>query len=618
MQCSNKLFAKAWLSTQLLLLLRLQSTFATALDPSVFPKDFIFGTATAAYQVEGAYDEDGRGMSVWDTFSQTPGKVYNNENGNIADDQYHRIEDDIKILQALGVQAYRLSISWTRVLPTGRAPANAAGLAYYHRVFDLLQEAGIAPYVTLFHWDTPQALDDEYGSWLSDEIVPDFEAYVDVCFQEFGDRVKRWFTLNEPWTVAINSYGVGSFAPGRCSDRAKCDEGDSTTEPYLVAHNMLLAHAAAVHLYRQSYQAEQGGQIGIVLNIDHIVPMNPASELDQRAADQRQQFQFAWYADPLHFGAYPAVMRELLGDRLPTFTAEQSKRLAGSFDFIGMNHYTSYYATYKPLSITGKGFNWFDWWDSEAQVFADRDGQLIGPASASPWLFVYPEGISASLLWAAARYPGTDWYITENGVPTPGEADMTAEEAKGDAFRQAYLEGYIAQVGLALAAGVPVKGYFIWSLMDNFEWADGYSKRFGIVYIDYENDLERTPKDSFQFYADLISSHQNPSNPVLTWLWTFLTNNQVLCEVALAVALGVLAALAARRVGRARQRKHYEKMRGGAAQLLPTPKQRGEGQATMAQEENSKPHTIRPPVRKYLPQFKKTTPSPLPSEAPDN
>ncbi|CAM9482036.1 unnamed protein product, partial [Heterosigma akashiwo] len=435
-----------------------QSTFATALDPSVFPKDFIFGTATAAYQVEGAYDEDGRGMSVWDTFSQTPGKVYNNENGNIADDQYHRIEDDIKILQALGVQAYRLSISWTRVLPTGRAPANAAGLAYYHRVFDLLQEAGIAPYVTLFHWDTPQALDDEYGAmrrgWSCVGLVGKLpstspSASSKNCFPCSHDP---WLFSSAP-PPCRSVVGWRRSVPGVGSPERR--------SPYLVAHNMLLAHAAAVHLYRQSYQAEQGGQIGIVLNIDHIVPMNPASELVRRHCCSTIftiVFQFAWYADPLHFGAYPAVMCELLGDRLPTFTAEQSKRLAGSFDFIGMNHYTSYYATYKPLSITGKGFNWFDWWDSEVMSAFGHDQtpltfDLIGPASASPWLFVYPEGISASLLWAAARYPGTDWYITENGVPTPGEADMTAEEAKGDTFRQAYLEGTSAQVGLALAAG---------------------------------------------------------------------------------------------------------------------------------------------------------------------
>mmetsp|Transcript_3067 Transcript_3067/g.4367 ORF Transcript_3067/g.4367 Transcript_3067/m.4367 type:complete len:583 (+) Transcript_3067:158-1906(+) len=475
---------------------------------SNFPKDFIFGTATAAYQVEGAYDEDGRGMSIWDKFSNIPGKIYNDENGNIADDHYHRFPQDLELLKTIGVQAYRLSLSWTRILPTGRLPINQAGIDHYSHVFDKLVEAGITPFVTLYHWDLPQSLEDEYEGWLSENITEDFNTFADICFREFGDRVKNWITINEPWTTAVNGYGVGIFAPGRCSDRSKCEVGNSYTEPYVAGHNMILSHARVVQTYREYYQKTQGGQIGMVINMDFIRPRDPNSAKDKIAAEQRMEFQFAWWADPLTVGHYPESMRRLLGERLPQFTPAQAVQIAGTYDFIGLNHYTSYFAEYKPLSVTGSGFNWWDFWDSEAELSPyDLNGELIGPKSESTWLFKVPAGIKQCLLWVNNRYPNKDIYITENGCPAPEESKMTANEAYDDAWRIDYLQQYTENAIETLDQGVPLRGYFVWSLMDNFEWADGYSKRFGIVYVDYDNGLKRSLKKSAVWYGDFIAKN---------------------------------------------------------------------------------------------------------------
>eukprot|EP00638_Chattonella_subsalsa_P001804 CAMPEP_0117751774 /NCGR_PEP_ID=MMETSP0947-20121206/11185_1 /TAXON_ID=44440 /ORGANISM="Chattonella subsalsa, Strain CCMP2191" /LENGTH=508 /DNA_ID=CAMNT_0005570239 /DNA_START=61 /DNA_END=1584 /DNA_ORIENTATION=+ len=484
--------------------------FLTSKASGKFPKDFVFGTSTAAYQAEGAYKQDGKGFSVWDTFSNTPGHTFQNETGNVAVDHYNRFDEDIQLMESIGLKAYRMSIAWSRILPTGHLPVNQAAIDHYNQVFDRLQAAKITPFVTLWHWDTPQGLEDEYGSWLSEEITEDFNTYVDVCFQAFGDRVKHWVTLNEPWTSSLNGYGVGTAAPGRCSDRTKCKEGNSYTEPYIVAHNMLLSHARAVKTYKEKYQESQKGQIGMVLNIDNIVPMDPSSELDKLAGQQRTEFQFAWFADPITKGDYPDSMKRLIGDRLLEFTADESSDLINSFDFMGVNHYTSYYGEYKDLSVTGSGYLWFDWWDAEVRLSqTNKQGELLGPLSDSTWMMKVPHGIKDSLLWIHNRYPGfTSIFITENGCDTPGEFEKTAEEMqKDDSWRIDFLQQYIGNVSTAIDLGVPVKGYFVWSFLDNYEWGDGYSKRFGLVYVDYDNDLKRTPKGAYYWYADLIKKH---------------------------------------------------------------------------------------------------------------
>lgn len=305
---------------------------------------FLWGTATAAYQVEGAVHADGRGDSIWDTFSRIPNKIHNNDNGNIADDSYNQFNNDIKLMKNMGMSAYRFSISWSRILPSGNGEINYVGIAHYNKIINELIKNGIEPMVTLYHWDLPANLDTTYKGWLDERIVKDFARYVDICFQAFGDRVKFWMTINEPWTFVHLGYVLGTFAPGRCSDRSKCPEGDSATEGYIAAHNVLLAHATAVNLYRKKYQNSQKGQIGIVLNQDWTEPLTDLPD-DIEAAERRNEFLLGWFGDPIVFGKYPAVMEKFVGDRLPKFTPEQSKLLKGSFDFWGLNHYTSMYVS---------------------------------------------------------------------------------------------------------------------------------------------------------------------------------------------------------------------------------------------------------------------------------
>lgn len=343
--------------------------------------EFLWGTATAAFQIEGGASEDGRGPSIWDKFSHIAGKISNNDNGDVADDSYHKYLSDIQLLREIGVNSYRFSISWSRIFPLGSGEINQKGIDYYNQILNELVKYNIQPIVTLYHWDLPQGLHDNYLGWLSEEIEQDFVNYADVCFREFGDRVKIWLTINEPWTFSYLGYVTGGFAPGRCSDRSKCPAGDSATEGYLAGHNVLNAHAAAVELYRNKYQHTQAGRIGIALNHDWGEKLSD-SPLDIAAAQRKNEFQVGyvkystvqyfqlstmffhmkllvfssiiciymnvhpfsrWFGDPIVFGDYPASMRERVGDRLPRFTDQQRRRLMGSIDFWAYNHYTTKY-----------------------------------------------------------------------------------------------------------------------------------------------------------------------------------------------------------------------------------------------------------------------------------
>lgn len=423
------------------LIIILSCLILCASDSARVREDFLWGVSTAAYQIEGAWNEDGRGPSIWDTFSAIPGKVYHNENGSIADDSYHKVMIDIGLLKAMGLKAYRLSISWTRILPMGYGDVNQKGIDHYHYVIDQLVLAGIEPLVTLYHWDLPQGLEDKYLGWLSGDIRYDFVNFADICFREYGGKVKKWITINEPWTSAVNAYGkTGVFAPGRCSNRTLCTAGNTSTESYIVAHNMLIAHAAAVQHYRQYYQPTQQGIIGITLNHDWAEPLNPDSEDDVAAAQRHCEFSMAWFTDPIHFGRYPQVMVDLAGSRLPSFTAEESALLRGSFDFIGLNHYTSKYYQNVNHTLPGEG-GWFD--DQHLIETPQRDGKLIGPQAASVWLQVVPWGFYNVIMWLHNRYAtalgdgstGPLIYVTENGVDVPGESEMSIEEALNDTFR---------------------------------------------------------------------------------------------------------------------------------------------------------------------------------------
>jgi beta-glucosidase len=457
------------------------------------------------FAVEGAYKEDGRGMTVWDSFSHTPGKVANGENGDVADDHYHLYKEDIRMMKEMGLGSYRFSIAWSRIQPNGEGEINQAGIDHYNAVIDSLVEAGITPFLTLFHWDTPLALEMKYGGWLNADMENHFVTYADICFKHFGDRVKHWLTFNEPLSVALNGYSSGSNAPGRCSDRSQCREGDSSTEPYIVSHNMLNAHGAAVDLYRSKYQKEQDGKIGITLNTDFAYPLTESKE-DKDAAQRHMEFQASWYADPVFFGDYPTSMKTRVGDRLPVFTAEQSARLKGSHDFYGINHYTSTYAANKVNEDVPDDQKSFYYDEGTYLTTTNVDGIPIGAQAASPWLYIVPQGMEDILLWVDERYGRPDIYITENGVDLAGESEMTKEEALADAGRIDYYSNYINRALAAKDKGVNLKGYFAWSLMDNFEWADGYAFMFGLTYVDRDETsstyMQRWQKDSAKWYSN--------------------------------------------------------------------------------------------------------------------
>ena len=400
--------------------------------------EFYWGVATAAYQVEGATAEGGRGASIWDTFSALQGKIHNGDTGAIADDSFHKIAEDVQLIKAMGLKSYRFSISWSRIMPTGQPPVNAAGVAHYRALLDALQAADIVPLVTLYHWDLPQALEDLYGGWLSPQIEDDFVRYADTCFAAFGDRVKLWTTFNEPWTFCNFGYVTGTFAPGRCSDRTRCAAGNSSTEGYIAAHNVLNAHAAAVARYRTVYQRANQGLIGMTLNQDWAAPLDPDNALDVQVAERRREFLMGWFADPIVFGDYPRSMREYVGARLPTFTAAQRVRLAGSLDYFALNHYTTKYFT-SVLTRSGEssGDGGGGWGDDQRtnESKVDRFGRLIGPQAASPWLHVVPWGFYEALMWNTRRYRPAAILVTENGCDAPGENDMPLDQVLDDQFR---------------------------------------------------------------------------------------------------------------------------------------------------------------------------------------
>ncbi|OMO49710.1 Glycoside hydrolase, family 1 [Corchorus olitorius] len=452
---------------------------------SSFPVGFIFGTASSAYQYEGASSEGGRGPSIWDTYTHKyPDKIADRSSGDVAVDSYHRYKEDVRIMKKMGLDAYRFSISWSRILPNGKLSGgvNLEGIKYYNNLIDELLANGLQPYVTIFHWDLPQALEDEYGGFLSPNIVDDFRDYAEVCFGHFGNRVKNWITLNEPWTYSNFGYATGLLAPGRCSDwqQLNCTGGDSAVEPYVVAHHLLLAHAAAVKLYRQKYQANQKGVIGITLVSHWMVPFSNERN-DQDAAQRALDFMFGWFMDPITSGEYPKSMQSLVGDRLPKFSKEQSEMLKGSFDFLGLNYYTANFAaTDAPKPGLGRPSYLTD---SRVILSTERYGVPIGQKTATDWLHVYPKGFFELLIYIKRKYNNPIIYITENGVSEFNNATLSAEASRVDIMRVEYYDQHLSFLRDAIIGeGVNVNGYFAWSLLDNFEWADGYTIRFGIYY----------------------------------------------------------------------------------------------------------------------------------------
>ncbi|KAH7068348.1 glycoside hydrolase superfamily [Paraphoma chrysanthemicola] len=465
------------------------------------PQDFVWGAATAAYQIEGGASQDGKGPSIWDAFSHLNPSRTSNENGDVACDHYNRVTEDIEIMKSYGLKAYRFSISWSRMIPLGgrEDPINEKGIDFYNHLIDGLLTEGIQPVATLYHWDLPLELQKRYGGMLNTaEFQADFVSYARLCFSRFGDRVKQWTTFNEPYIISVYGFHSGILAPGHSTTTGN----DSRTEPFRVGHSIVLSHAATVKAYTMEYQPTQAGSISIVMNGDYYEPYDTNSTADRAAAQRRMEFYIGWFGDPIYLGAdYPACMRDQLGSRLPEFTPKEFNLLrqtAPMNGFYGMNHYTSQYArarTTEPADddLTG----------NVEELPVSADGVEIGPLSGVSWLRVTDVQFRKLLNWLWNRYK-RPIYITENGCPCPGENKMTVAEAVEDDFRIRYIGLYLNAISRAIYEdGVKVLGYYAWSLMDNFEWSAGYGIRFGITHVDFQT-LVRTPKKSAFYFRDTM------------------------------------------------------------------------------------------------------------------
>ncbi|KAH0733617.1 hypothetical protein KY289_004805 [Solanum tuberosum] len=422
-------------------------------------------------------------------------KILDRSNGDIALDFYHRYKEDVKLAKFEGLDAFRISIAWTRILPKGQVKkgVNQAGIDHYNSLINEIVALGIKPLVTLFHWDLPQALEDEYLGFLSPKIVDDYVDFVEICFKNFGDRVKLWATMNEPWIFTSTGYDSGSLAPGRCSAwmNNNCTIGNSGTEPYIAGHNILLAHAAASKLYRKKYKPIQKGQIGTIV-VSHWFEPASNKPRDKKASIRALDFMLGWFMHPLTYGDYPISMRKLVGKRLPKFTPKESMLVKDSCDFIGLNYYTSNFAAH--ISKPPNTVNISSGTDNLVNQTTSRNGKLIGDPTGVSIFYVAPKGLYKLLVYIKKFYKNPIVYITECGM---GESNID-DVAKGinDAQRVDFYQRHIKALYRAFREGVHVKGFFAWSFFDNFEWGSGYTQRFGINFVDYKNNLKRYPKRS--------------------------------------------------------------------------------------------------------------------------
>ncbi|XP_039118811.1 beta-glucosidase 13-like [Dioscorea cayenensis subsp. rotundata] len=483
------------------------SVTSAAFDRSSFPSDFVFGAASSAYQYEGAWNLDGKGPSIWDTFTHTqPWKIADGKTGDVAIDFYHRYKDDVKLLKSLNMDAFRFSISWTRILPTGSLSGgiNRKGVEFYNNLINELLALGMKPYVTIFHWDTPQGLESKYGGFLSRNIVDDYRDFAEVCFKEFGDRVKHWITFNEPYSYCSRAYDIGTFAPGRCSPWAgNCTAGDSGREPYIACHNILLAHGVASKYTKKKISVKQKGLIGITLVTNWFIPYSN-SKADILAQQRSLDFMFGWFMDPLAYGNYPSSMRMTVGNRLPRFTKEEVEIVKGSYDFIGLNYYTTWYSQSVPPINSLVNTSYSSDYQTNQSVTGVRLGKPLGPTVTSGWLFIYPPGIKKSLLYIKDKYNNPLIYITENGVDDNNIKDLPLKDALEDNVRVSFYYGHLRYLQSAIKKGANVKAYFAWSFLDDFEWDAGFTVRFGLGYIDYNDNLKRYPKKSALWFRQFL------------------------------------------------------------------------------------------------------------------
>src|ERR671914_368199 len=407
-----------------------------------FPADFLWGAATSAYQIEGAPLEDGAGPSIWHRFVHTPGLMASGDTGDVACDHYHRYLEDVALMRDIGLNAYRFSIAWSRIFPEGTGRVNRRGLAFYDRLIDALLEEGIQPFVTLYHWDLPAALDDR-GGWLNRDVAGWFADYATALYRAFDDRVPMWATLNEPWVVMDGGYLRGALAPGH----------RNLFEAPIAAHNLLRAHGAAV----QAYRAVGRNRVGLVVNLEPKYPASESAE-DLAAVQRADAYMNRQYLDPVFRGSYPDEMREIFGQAWPAFPSADFALIREPIDFLGINYY------------------------------------LRGVTKDDP-----------AALPVRARYGDIPLYITENGAAFY-DPPSTVDGHVDDPLRVWYYREHLRAALYAIREGVDLRGYFAWSLLDNFEWSLGYAKRFGIVHVDYHS-LKRTPKSSALFYADVIRTN---------------------------------------------------------------------------------------------------------------
>lgn len=438
-----------------------------------FPKGMKWGTATASYQIEGATNEDGRGISIWDTFSKTPGRVINGDNGDIACDSYHRYEEDVELMKELGIDVYRFSVAWPRIFPNGTGEVNQKGLDYYHRLVDKLLENGIEPMCTLYHWDLPQALQDN-GGWNNRETIDAFVNYAELMFKEFDGKIKHWLTLNEPWCISFLSNYIGVHAPGNRDLQLATQ----------ISHHLLVAHGRTVKKFRE---IGIEGQIGFAPNTTWLEPYSTRQE-DIDACNREIGWYIEWFMDPVFKGTYPKFMLDWFKKKGVELEIQDGdmEDIHQPVDFLGINYYTGHIARYKE----NEGL--LDW----ELVEMNYDRTDIG------WP-IFPEGFYNVLMRIKDSYGDIPIYITENGSCYNDEPENGRVRDSG---RIHYLQQHLTALSRAIASGVNVKGYITWSLMDNFEWAEGYTMRFGIVHVNYRT-LERTKKDSYYWYKQTIANN---------------------------------------------------------------------------------------------------------------
>ncbi|HOJ98903.1 MAG TPA: GH1 family beta-glucosidase [Termitinemataceae bacterium] len=437
-----------------------------------FPKDFIWGAATAAYQIEGAWNEDGRGPSIWDTFSQNSANIADRQPGNVAVDHYHRYQEDIELMRFLGIHNYRMSLSWSRIFPEGRGRVEQRGLDFYNRLVDSLLSADIKPWITLYHWDLPQALQDQ-GGWTNRDTVAAFAEYVDQVTRSLGDRVKHWMTFNEPWVASICGNLLGVHAPG--------SKDIQTT--LAVAHGMLLGHGMGSRIVKTNVR---DSMVGIVNNLAWIEPATN-TETDRAAAHRWDGAYNRWFMDSIYKGSYPEDMLTWFGRLVPEIRQDDMKLISTPTDFLGLNYYTRRLVHYDP---------------ENPFIQANQTYRSHTPRAEFEEFEDWPEGLYHTLCRIRDEYGNPPVYITENGTTTLDE--ISDDGCVHDPVRVDYLRRHFSAAHQAITEGCQCKGFFVWSLLDNYEWAFGFTKRFGLVFVDYTDNLHRIPKDSAHFFRQVI------------------------------------------------------------------------------------------------------------------